>query len=141
MTDRNDRPMGEINTTPLIDVMLVLLIMFVITIPVATNSVDLDLPSCSGADCGTLDPDELKNKIVVDAGDRVLWNGTVVNEGQLGDLLRRTRTLPVEPELQFEPAAGASYAVALRTLDLIKASGVSKFGFVGNERYRRFAAQ
>ena len=49
-----------------------------------------------------------------------------------------SRDLPVEPELQFEPAADASYAASSRTLATIKASGVTKFGFVGNERYRQF---
>jgi biopolymer transport protein ExbD len=140
MTGTDPRPLGEINTTPLIDVMLVLLIMFIIAIPVATNSLDVDLPNCNGPQCGEIEPDILKNRIVIDANDRVLWNGQAVDEGQLVELLLRSRQLAVEPELQFEPVAGASYAATLRTLDLIKAAGVTKFGFVGNERYRRFTA-
>ncbi len=130
-------PMAEINTTPLIDVMLVLLIMFIITIPVATHSVDIDLPrDCPG--CPT--PDRLKNKIVIDAADRVLWNGKPVTQRQLAILLHNTKLLPVEPELQFEPVANARYAISAQTLNTIKLSGVTKFGFVGNERYRQFAS-
>lgn len=135
MADGN-APMGEINTTPLIDVMLVLLIMFVITIPVATHSVDIDLP----ADCRDCPvPDGVKNKIVLDARDRLLWNGEHISGGQLATLLLHTAAMPVEPELQFEPHPRASYAASARTLHAIKASGVTKFGFVGNERFREFA--
>ena len=130
------RLMGEINTTPLIDVMPVLLIMFVITIPAATHSIDVDLPSdCS--DCPATDT--IKNRITIDTSDRMLWNGTPVSERQLGALLVQTREMPVEPELQFEPAAMAGYAASARVLRLIELSGVSKFGFVGNEKYRTFA--
>lgn len=138
MPGPDDRPMAEMNTTPLIDVMLVLLIMFVITIPVATHSVDVDLPrDCS--DCPVADT--IKNKIAIDASDRLLWNGTPVNEAQLGALLVTTSEMPVEPELQFEPAPRASYQASARTLRLIEAAGVTKFGFVGNEKYRTFAAR
>ena len=129
------RPMMDMNTTPLIDVMLVLLIMFIITIPVATHSVDVDLPvACRDCPIG----DQVKNKIVIDADDTVRWNGEAVNEEQLAILLNASTRLPVEPELQFEPSANAGYAVSARTLNLIERSGVTKFGFVGNERYREF---
>ena len=133
----SDQPMSEINTTPLIDVMLVLLIMFVITIPMATHSVDIDMPM----DCrGCPHTDTIKNKIVIDADDTIRWNGEPVDQGQLAALLAKTRALPVEPELQFQPVANASYGVSAHTLNTIKASGVTKFGFVGNERYRSFDA-
>lgn len=133
-----ERPLGEINTTPLIDVMLVLLIMFVITIPAATHSVDVDLSTGDCMGC-TLDP--VVNRIEIGSDDTLRWNGEAISQGQLAALLQQTRAMPVEPELQFEPAADASYAVSARTLATIKASGVSKFGFVGNERYRTFASR
>ena len=129
-------PMAEMNTTPLIDVMLVLLIMFVITIPVATHSVDIDLPTEGCLRCPALDT--LKNKVAIRNDDTVLWNGQPVSQEQLATLLRQTTLMPIEPELQYEPDANASYAVAAHTLNIIKASGVTKFGFVGNELYRQF---
>lgn len=132
-----ERPIGAINTTPLIDVMLVLLIMFVITIPVATHSVDVDLP---GEPCHECSLSELTNKVTVTASDTLLWNGEPVSEMQLAGLLAQTRTLAVEPELQFEPDANASYSLSARTLAAIEGSGVTRFGFVGNERYRQFAS-
>lgn len=133
-----ERPMSEMNTTPLIDVMLVLLIMFVITIPAATHSVDIDVGISECLDC-PLDP--VKNRVVIDGDDTVRWNDKPVTQSQLAALLQQTRALPVEPELQFEPDANASYNSSARTLATIEASGVTRFGFVGNERYRQFAAR
>ena len=80
-------PMMEMNTTPLIDVMLVLLIMFIITIPVATHAVNIDLPNPSAPP-----PDVVvkrdKNKVVIMPNSAILWNGGEVNQGQLLSLLQ-----------------------------------------------------
>ncbi|UYV15999.1 ExbD/TolR family protein [Porphyrobacter sp. ULC335] len=131
-------PMMEMNMTPLIDVLLVLLIMFIITIPVATHSVDIDLPQPQPND--TPPPiDPVKNKLVLTPDDQILWNGTAISEGQLVETLRQTTTMAVEPELQYEPEALASYDLSVKVLRDIKASGVTKFGFVGNDKYRDFA--
>lgn len=130
-------PMMEMNMTPLIDVLLVLLIMFIITIPVATHSVDIDLPQPNpNPPPVEVEPD--KNKLVLTQDDRMLWNGQDITEGDLVNLLQQSTTINPEPELQFEPEALASYDLSARVLQIIKASGVTKFGFVGNERYRTF---
>jgi len=130
-------PMMDMNMTPLIDVLLVLLIMFIITIPVATHSVNIDLPQPQPND--TPPPiDPVKNKVVLTPDDQILWNGTAISEGQLVETLRQTTEMAVEPELQFEPEALASYELSARVLQDIKASGVTKFGFVGNDKYRAF---
>jgi biopolymer transport protein ExbD len=132
------QPLGEINTTPLIDVMLVLLIMFVITIPAATHALPVDLPSCADADCPEVPFDPVRNRLTLDSGDRLLWNGSAIDGGQLAAILAETRRMPVEPELQFAPDAQAGYAASAQTLLTIKSSGVTRFGFVGNERFRAF---
>jgi len=129
-------PMMEMNTTPLIDVLLVLLIMFIITIPVATHSVDIDLPVPNPDATDIVDP--VKNKIVLTQPGEILWNGEVINENQLVGNLQETLNFAVEPELQFEPEALASYDQSAKVLNIIKGSGVSKFGFVGNEQFRTF---
>jgi biopolymer transport protein ExbD len=129
-------PMMDMNMTPLIDVLLVLLIMFIITIPVATHSVDIDLPQPTNAPPPLVEP--IKNKLVLTADDAILWNGNPIDEGQLVAALQASTQMDPEPELQFEPEALASYNISARVLQIIKASGVTKFGFVGNDKYRDF---
>ena len=130
-------PMMEMNMTPLIDVLLVLLIMFIITIPVATHSIDIDLPQANeNPPPDMVDP--IKNKIVLTPQNQILWNGTAIDDGTLVANLQTSLTYAVEPELQFEPEATASYDLSAKVLNIIKASGVTKFGFVGNEKYGVF---
>jgi biopolymer transport protein ExbD len=131
------QPMIDMNMTPLIDVLLVLLIMFIITIPVATHSVDIDLPQGNPPPTEII-VDPVKNKLILTADDQILWNGTTVTEGQLVTLLNETTGMNPEPELQFEPEPLASYDITAKVLQDIKVSGVTKFGFVGNEKYRQF---
>ncbi len=133
-------PMIEMNMTPLIDVLLVLLIMFIITIPVATHAVNIDLPQPNPNPPPEDQIDPIKNKIVLTQTDEILWNGDTLNEAELVRNLNLTRDIVPEPELQFEPEALASYELSARVLNVIKASGVTKFGFVGNERYRTFGS-
>jgi biopolymer transport protein ExbD len=130
-------PMMEMNMTPLIDVLLVLLIMFIITIPVATHSVDIDLPQPNPTPPDVI-VEPIKNKLVLTIDNKILWNGNPIDLGQLRTLLEESKNINPEPELQFEPEQLASYDLAAKVLQIIKASGVTKFGFVGNERYRVF---
>ena len=132
-------PMMEMNMTPLIDVLLVLLIMFIITIPVATHSVDIDLPAPSPTPPDVI-VEPIKNKLVLTQTNEILWNGNPIDAGQLRTLLAESTQMAVEPELQFEPEALASYDLSAKVLNIIKASGVTKFGFVGNEKYRQFGS-
>lgn len=133
--DGDDAPMMDMNTTPLIDVMLVLLIMFIITIPVQTHAVKIDLPVPTDNPQDVVEPD--KNKIFIDSSGTILWNGTPVDLAQLQAYLEQTKAFPVEPELQIEPDPFARYIVVDRVIAIVKRSGVGKIGFVGNERYAR----
>ena len=130
------QPMMEMNTTPLIDVMLVLLIMLIFTLPVATHSIDIDLPQASNVPTENIDP--IKNKIVLTPQNQILWNGEPISDSTLVANLQTSMAYAVEPELQFEPEPQASYDLSARVLSIIKASGVTKFGFVGNEKYGVF---
>ena len=133
--DRDDNePMMEMNTTPLIDVMLVLLIMFIITIPVQTHAVKIDLPVPTDSQ-SNVDPE--KNKVMIDPAGTITWNGSPVDLAQLANYLEQTKALPVEPELQVQPDPYARYIVVDNVMAVIKRSGVGKLGFVGNEQYAR----
>jgi len=136
-SNKEAEPMMEMNMTPLIDVLLVLLIMFIITIPVATHSIDIDLPVANpNPPPDMVDP--IKNKIVLTPANDILWNGEKISDSTLVANLQTSLTYAVEPELQFEPEPQASYDLSAKVLNIIKASGVTKFGFVGNEKYRVF---
>ena len=129
-------PLMDMNMTPLIDVLLVLLIMFIITIPVATHSVDIDLPQPNNNPPPLVEP--TKNKLVLTPDDQILWNGAPIDQGQLIAALQQSTQMNPEPELQFEPESQASYDLSAKVLQTIKSSGVTKFGFVGNDKYRDF---
>ena len=126
-------PMMDINTTPLIDVMLVLLIMFIITIPIQTHAVKLDLPVDTGAPPPVVDP--VKNKVVVSASNQVLWNGQPIDMVRLRQYLDITQTMNPVPELHLEPEAQARYSLVDQVLAVTKRARVEKMGFVGNEKY------
>ena len=130
-------PMMEINTTPLIDVMLVLLIMFIITIPVQTHAVKIDLP----VDQPNQTPppiDPVKNKLVIMPNDAILWNGTPVDLVRLRQYLDYTTTLRPVPELHLAPDPEARYEQVDEVLAVTKRANVQAMGFVGNEAYANF---
>ena len=131
-----DAPIGDMNTTPLIDVMLVLLVMFIITIPIQTHAVKIDLPD-PPTDNVPPPVDPIKNKIYISPTGVVNWNGAPVNFTQLAQRLEETKLIEPSPELQFEPDPYARYVVVDSVLALIKRAEVGGMGFVGNERYAR----
>ena len=127
-------PMMDINTTPLIDVMLVLLIMFIITIPIQTHAVKLDLPQSQ--DNPTPPPIEpVKNKVVVTAAGEILWNGSPIDLIRLRQYLDITQQMTPIPELHLQPDATARYELVDEVLAVTKQAHVQKMGFVGNEYY------
>ncbi len=125
-------PMMEMNTTPLIDVMLVLLIMFIITIPIQTHAVKIDLPVNS--DQNTPPPiDPVKNKVSVDPMGTVTWNGTPIDLVTLRLYLDRTKAMAPEPELHVQPDRRASYDTVAKVLAIAQRSGMQRIGFVRDE--------
>jgi biopolymer transport protein ExbD len=126
-------PMMDMNMTPMIDVLLVLLILFIITIPVQTHAVKVDLPVNSKTPPPPVEPQ--KNKIIIFANDTMTWNGTPINDQQLVQVLDATKGLDPEPELHFQPSPDARYEKVDEVLAIIKRSGIQKLGFIGNEYY------
>ncbi|MBX7533851.1 biopolymer transporter ExbD [Qipengyuania sp. 1XM1-15A] len=128
-----NQPMSEMNVTPFIDVLLVLLIMFIMVIPIATHALLIPLPNGEG-------PEEIlpENVVHIDSADRLFWNGAELSRQEMLNQLASTAALDKQPVVKFEPDALASYQASARTIALIKDSGVKNFAFVGNHKYRQF---
>jgi len=124
--------MMDINMTPLIDVMLVLLIMFIITIPVMTHAVKLDMPRASNAP-SLAEPVVIN--LEIDFDGTVLWNGTPVEYEALEGYFRREAAMEPQPELHIRPSKRAKYDVVARVLASAQRNGMRKIGFVGNEQF------
>jgi biopolymer transport protein ExbD len=135
-TSDNDsgEPMLDINTTPLIDVMLVLLIMFIITLPIQTHAVKLDLPVNQNTPPPPIQP--LKNTVGVTAQNVITWNGNPITMDQLRTYLEVTQQMNPVPELHLQPDATARYELVDEILAVTKRAHVQKMGFVGNEYYQ-----
>jgi biopolymer transport protein ExbD len=126
--------MLDINTTPLIDVMLVLLIMFIITLPIQTHAVKLDLPVNNNTPPPPIQP--LKNTVGVTAQNVVTWNGNPITMDQLRTYLEVTQQMNPVPELHLQPDATARYELVAEILAVTTRAHVQKMGFVGNEYYQ-----
>ena len=125
---------AEPNVTPMIDVMLVLLIMLIITIPPQTHAVKLDLPvQQPNQPPPVINP--VKNVVSINAQDQVLWNGSPVDLQTLRQYLDTTQQMNPVPELHLQPDATARYELVDEVLAITKKAHVQKMGFVGNEYY------
>lgn len=128
-----DSSMMDINTTPLIDVMLVLLIMFIITIPVMTHAVKLDMPRGE-----TLPPPvpPVVINIEVDFDGTILWDGTAVpDEPTLLSYLANAARQDPQPEIHLRPNKRVKYDYVAKVLAASQRLGIRKIGFVGNEQF------
>jgi biopolymer transport protein ExbD len=125
-------PIPDMNTTPLIDVMLVLLIMFIITIPVQTHAVKLDLPVNANLPTNV---DPVFNQVDIDFLSNIYWNKTEVDLPTLRSYMRQSAALPSQPELRLRPEGLAKYDVVDKVMAEAQQAGITKMGFVGNEAY------
>ena len=131
---REATPMVEMNTTPLIDVMLVLLIMFIITVPSQTHQVEVALPQVAPPPPDWVRP--LRNDLTLSANGKLSWNQHAIGDGQLVGLLASVAASPKPPEVHFRPDPAARFERVDEVLAIAARSGASTFGFAGNEQYR-----
>jgi biopolymer transport protein ExbD len=122
-------PMMDINTTPLIDVMLVLLIMFIITIPIQTHAVKLDMPQKTDAPPPPVPPEVVE--LQVDFDGTVLWNGNVVaSMGQLNNYLANVAAQVPQPEIHIRPHKLVRYDYVARVMSSAQRLGLTKMGLI-----------
>jgi biopolymer transport protein ExbD len=130
----DNAPMVDMNTTPLIDVMLVLLIMFIITIPVQTHATKLDLPPPNNL------PNNIKpdfNQINIEFDNTILWNDQQVTLDQLRLFLKQIGQMEPDnqPELRLKPDELSKYSTVTQVMAAAQQAEIKKMGFVGNEKY------
>ena len=129
----DDAPMMDINTTPLIDVMLVLIIMLIITIPIQTHAVKMNMPV--GPSAAPPKPPEII-RIDIDFDGTVGWNGVIVaDRAELENKLSQVAALPDQPEVHLRPNKLVSYKVVAMVMASAQRLGVTKIGLVGNEQF------
>ena len=130
----DDEPIMDINTTPLIDVMLVLLIMFIITIPVQLHSVNMNMPQANQTDKPVVPPVVLK--IDIDESGNVFWNGEAIPDRKiLESRLLGIAQLPDQPEVHLKPQKTTHYKHVAAVMASAQRLGVTNIGIVGNERF------
>ena len=129
----DDAPMMDINTTPLIDVMLVLIIMLIITIPIQTHAVKINMPV--GPSSPPPKPPEIV-RIDVDFDGTIGWNGVIVpDRAELENRLAQVAALPDQPEVHLRPNKLVSYKVVAMVMASAQRLGVTKIGLIGNEQF------
>jgi biopolymer transport protein ExbD len=125
--------MIDINTTPLIDVMLVLLVMLIITIPIQLHAVNLNMP------VGNPPPQLVKPEVVkidIDPSSQIYWNAEAVpDRADLEERLRSIATVDPQPELHIRPDKRAKYDVVAAVLAAAQRLGVTKLGIIGSEQF------
>lgn len=127
-----DEVMVDINTTPLIDVLLVLIIMLIMTIPVQTHAVKMDMPVGTPPP-KTVEPEKVD--IIVDFDGSVSWNGTIVSAGQLTTYLKGAAAQTPMPEIHLRPHKLAKYDKVAKILAISQRLGVTTIGIVGNDQF------
>jgi len=127
-----EAPISAINTTPLVDVMLVLLIMFILIIPVASHKVPLDLPQTPPTAIPAPPP---VHRLDIRASGAVLWDGRPVDPASLPTRFRALAADPADPELHLNPEAEANYGQVDMILAQIRRAGVRRLGFLDNQRF------
>ena len=131
--DRDPEVMMDINTTPLIDVMLVLLILLIITIPIQTHAVKLNMPV--GNPPPPTEPPVVIS-IEVDFDGTIIWNGdTVANRETLDQKFVAAAALPVQPEFHLRPNKLVTYKHVAGVMASAQSNGITKIGLVGAEQF------
>lgn len=133
ITSRDPEVMIDINTTPLIDVMLVLLVMLIITLPIQLHSVNLNMP------LGNPPPPKVLPEVVkidIDPSDTIYWNGVAIpDRATLEEKIQAAAAEPVQPEVHLRPDKNSHYATAAEVMASAQRLGLTKIGIVGSEQF------
>ena len=120
-------PMAEINVTPMVDVMLVLLVIFIMTAPLFTHAVKLDLPVAASAPA----PEKVQTiSVSIDTAGAIFWNNVLITQAELAKRLAKAAQQKPEPELQLRADKSTRYEIIAQVMAAAQNQGVTKIGFV-----------
>jgi len=131
---RQKESMADINVTPMVDVMLVLLVIFIISAPMFTNAVQLELPK---AQARALQQEADTVTLAIDAGGTVYWNNDALQAGELEQRLAEAAGLPQQPELQLRADKDTRYEVVAQVMAAAQSHGLTRIGFVTDPKEKK----
>ena len=130
-SDAHTQPMSEINTTPLVDVMLVLLVIFIITAPLLTHAVKIELPQATSRPI--IEKPEVIT-LAIDAAGQSFWNDTPIAQGELKTRLQLSADKKPQPELQIRADKETKYQVLAEVMADAQNAGITKLGFLSEPK-------
>jgi len=131
---RQKESMADINVTPMVDVMLVLLVIFIISAPMFTNSVQLQLPKAQAAAA----PQEAAAvSLAIDAAGTVYWDNAALQPGELDERLAAAAQLPQQPSLQLRADKDTRYEVVAQVMAAAQSHGLTRLGFVTDPKEKK----
>jgi biopolymer transport protein ExbD len=131
---RQKESMADINVTPMVDVMLVLLVIFIISAPMFTNAVQLELPK---AQAKALQQEADTVTLAIDAAGTVYWNNDALQPGELEQRLAEAADLPQQPELQLRADKDTRYEVVAQVMAAAQSHGLTRIGFVTDPKEKK----
>jgi biopolymer transport protein ExbD len=131
---RQKESMADINVTPMVDVMLVLLVIFIISAPMFTNAVQLELPK---AQAKALQQEADTVTLAIDAAGAVYWNNDALQAGELEQRLAEAAGLPQQPELQLRADKDTRYEVVAQVMAAAQSHGLTRIGFVTDPKEKK----
>ncbi|KRB83959.1 MULTISPECIES: ExbD/TolR family protein [Oxalobacteraceae] len=129
--DKKQAPMADINVTPMVDVMLVLLVIFIITAPLFTHSIKLDLPNAQS----TAAPEKPETiSLSIDGEGKIFWNNDPIEQQELGNRLAVAAKKQPQPELQLRADKSTRYEIIAQVMSTAQTNGMTKMGFVTDSK-------
>lgn len=129
--NKQNAPMADINVTPMVDVMLVLLVIFIITAPLFTHAIKLDLPSAQAA-AAEQKPETIS--LSIDGEGKIFWNNDAIDQKDLGVKLAQAAQQNPQPELQLRADKSTRYEVIAQVMSAAQTNGMTKIGFVTDSK-------
>jgi biopolymer transport protein ExbD len=129
--NKHQTPMADINVTPMVDVMLVLLVIFIITAPLFTHAIKLDLPNAQSA-AAPQKPETIS--ISINGEGKIFWNNDAIDQNDLGARLAQAAQKNPQPELQLRADKSTRYEVIAQVMSAAQTNGMTKIGFVTDSK-------